>query len=658
MDIEQAEVGDCEAVDGWSLAQDVNAWSSLGYVVAGLVFVVAAARQRVPRSFLALAVAAIVEGVGSVLYHGDPGDVAQFVHDAALVAVLGFISGWHVGRLTGRADAGALVGFAAGAVAGAVGASASAAVTNSFVGAAVVVLVGAEIVARRRRLPAVWNAAIVVLVGIGVLSWVFGTSDSPLCDADSWAQPHALWHLLSALVLLAWVDLAAAAAMPDRPPRLWRRTADRGIGLLATMLTHAFHRSVDVVGRDRIPSDRPMLVVANHGNGFVDPIVVASVLRRLPRFIAKAALWKVPVLRPFLGVAGVLPVYRSGDGDRAGDNRPVFAECHRELAGGATVAIFPEGTTGDRAGLDRVRAGAARIALGAVDNAPDLAVVPIGLAFESRVETRSRAVVMIGIPIDAAGFATQPVDIHGEPGRFDVETLTSEIRVALEQVSPEFASVEEREILRAASRTATNARRRRGEARFGEVETLARQLAGAPPEDRQRIVDEYRRYATQLQLTGLTDQELGPAATSLWRLALAIIAIVVLGSLVVTATLIHLPALLLVVVATAAVHSTATKGTVRMLVGLVAGLLTWVIAGIVIGDGVGAFVAAVAVAAGGALALAVWAPLTRTVAIVWGRLRARDRGGLMTPVLDSRAAVVDAVGEALESAEVTEWVDR
>jgi hypothetical protein len=299
--LEQAELGDCEAVDDWSLAQDVNAWSSLGYTVAGLVVIAAVGRRRVPRVFLALGVAIVVEGVGSVLYHGAPGDMAQLFHDAALVAVLGFITGWHVGRLAARTDTGALLGLVAGALAGAAGASNSSAVTNTFVAAAVVLLVGAELLARRRRLPAVWNAASVVLVAIAVVSWLLGTSDSPLCDADSWAQPHALWHLLSALVAVTWVDRAASVMTPDRPPRLWRRAADRGIGMLAAILTHAFHRSVDVVGRDRIPSGRPLLVVANHGNGVVDPIVVASVLRRLPRFMAKAALWKVPVARPFLG---------------------------------------------------------------------------------------------------------------------------------------------------------------------------------------------------------------------------------------------------------------------------------------------------------------------------------------------------------------------
>ena len=72
------------------------------------------------------------------------------------------------------------------------------------------------------------------------------------------------------------------------------------------------------------------------------------------------------------------------------------------------VAIFPEGTTGDRGGLDRVRSGAARIALGALPIAPDLVIVPIGLAFESKVETRSRTVVMFGEPIIVADHRREP----------------------------------------------------------------------------------------------------------------------------------------------------------------------------------------------------------------------------------------------------------
>ena len=70
--------------------------------------------RRVPRAFLALAVAITVEGVGSVLYHGDPSDTAQLLHDAALVATLGFIDRLARRPAGRRADAGALRGQAVG----------------------------------------------------------------------------------------------------------------------------------------------------------------------------------------------------------------------------------------------------------------------------------------------------------------------------------------------------------------------------------------------------------------------------------------------------------------------------------------------------------------------------------------------------------------
>ncbi len=635
---------DCEARDDWFLEQDVNAWSSVAYIAVGAVIVATVVRRALPRAFVALGVLATLEGVGSFLYHGGSGTVGQYLHDVPLLGLLGFVAGWHASRIRGpgASAVGALVGAAVGAVAGLIAAAFG--VTTVLAGVAVVVVVGTELVARRHGLPRVWNVALILLAVVAALTWWAGTGDSALCDEQSLLQPHGAWHLISGLLLLGWFDNAMTAAWPERAPRMFRGATDRLLGLLTKALTQAFYRSVEVTGRARIPSDRPVLVVANHGNGFVDPIVVASVLGRLPRFLAKAALWKVIVARPFLALAGVLPVYRRSDGDRPDDNRAMFEACHQELAGGAMVAIFPEGTTGDRGGLDRVRTGAARIALGALPTAPATVVVPIGLAFESRIETRSAALVMVGEPI--APRALHPID-EGEPHRDDVAALTTEIASALEAVSPDFSSVEEREVMRAAARVYVDSGLQRGAATFGQIEVVARRLATTPAPARDRVTNAFRQYATKLQLIGLRDRELAPRGVSTGRLALSIVGLVFLGPLVAVATLIHLPALLLVLGATGAVRSTATKGTVRLLVGLFAGLLTWIIAGVLLADGFGAVVAGVLVAVGGAVALAVWTPLTRLVATLWGYLRARDRVGLLPPVLAARADVVAAVDAAL-----------
>lgn len=632
---------DCERRDDGLFEQDVNAWSSVAYLVAGAVIVRQVRRAGLPRALDVLAVLVALEGAGSFLYHGAASDLAQALHDVPLVAMLAFIAGWHGGRLVGQPERYAVVTAVGGIALGAAGSFVSGA-TNAAVALFVGAIVITELVARRRRLAPVWTASIVMFSVLAVGVWLLGTPASLACDPDSVVQPHGLWHVMTAIVPVLWVDRAYAATRPDSPPLIMRRATDRVIGTIAWLLTHAFHRSVDVRWRDRMPPRRtPVLIVANHGNGFVDPIVVAGALGRLPRFLAKASLWKIAVARPFLGLAGVLPVYRSADGDRTSDNRSIFEACHRGLANGSTVAIFPEGTTGDRAGLDRVRSGAARIALGALHVAPDLHIVPIGLAFESRIETRSRAVVMFGEPIEVARFATDT-----EPGRADIHALTAEITAALEAVSPTFTSVDEREILRAAARTERDDAARHGTARFGDIEVVARSLAAAEPARREAVIERYRSYATRLNLVGLDDDALDRRSTPWWRLALSILAIVFGGALLVTVTLIHLPAVAVVVGGTALVHSTATKGTVRVLLGLVTGLLTWTIAGIVIADGVGAVVAAAAVAAGGAAALVVWPPLVREVHAIAGRWTARDRGSLMTAVLADRGAVIEAVRDA------------
>lgn len=638
---------DCEWRDDWGLEQDVNAWTSLGYVAVGAVLVAEVVVRRLPRAALALAFAAVVEGAGSLLYHGATSELGQFMHDVPLVAALGFVAGWHTGRLAGFADGGSLIGFGAGSVASAGIWLWAPGATNVAVAVAVLVIVAASLVARSRRLAGVWNVPLLALGAFALATWAFGTRDSPLCEPQAWLQPHGLWHLLTAVIVLAWADAAYGAAHPDHPPRLFRRFTDRTIGLAARGLVHGFHRSVDVVDRDLLPTDRPVLIVANHGNGFVDPVVVAGVLGRLPRFLAKAALWKVVVARPFLALAGVLPVYRSADGDDASDNRGVFDACHHELAHHAVVAIFPEGTTGDRATLDRVKSGAARIALGSLPTAPDVVVAPIGMAFENTVVTRSRVVVMFGEPIDVAPFDGAGIGPDGEPAHDDARALTDRITRSLEAVSPQFASIEEREILRAAAREERADATGSATPGFGATEVVARRLAAAPADRREQVVDAYRDFATRLSLLGLRDDQLRHERLSWFRLGLSAVALALAGSLLATVTLVHLPAVAIVVVGTGLVRSTATKGTVRILLGLVTMLATWIAVGMILGDRWMAVFWGVAAAVGGAVALVVWPPLVRAARVLAGRVRVRDRVGLLEPVVESRARLVATVRDSI-----------
>ncbi len=431
--------------------------------------------------------------------------------------------------------------------------------------------------------------------------------------------------------------------------RAIRTLLDLALGRLAQAVVLAFHRRVDVLHRDRLRIDGPTLLVANHGNGFVDPAVVASSLRRVPRFVAKSTLWNFPIARPFLALAGVIPVYRSSDGDTT-SNVSTFQAVHDVLAAGGTVAIFPEGTSSDRPGLETVRTGAARMALGALAMTDEVTILPIGLSFESHVHLRPSAAVFVGEPIRVDAWRREAGHAGaGEDDQEAVRDLTECIRERLAAVSPAFASLDERLLLRAAA--AVNAREedRRVAPRFGRVEEIARTIADRPENVRERVLDAYRDYATRLSLIGLSDDDLETRAElrQLARPVLAGLAIALAGPLLVTLTLIHLPALALVRVSTSVVRSPVKKGTTRLLLGLFAGLVTWIVTGVVLADGLASFFVAVAVAVLGAVAFWTWLPLVTLGRRLIGRVKLFDRRQLAEQSRHDRDEVIAAVQDAL-----------
>jgi 1-acyl-sn-glycerol-3-phosphate acyltransferase len=158
----------------------------------------------------------------------------------------------------------------------------------------------------------------------------------------------------------------------------------------------------------RIPREGGVLVVANHISE-ADPGALGwFVLHgagRLPRFMAKSSLWKVPVLASLVRAGRMIPVHRESDGAAEALTYAVEA-----LRAGECVVIYPEGTvTKDPEGWPmRSRTGVARLAL--LTGVP---VVPVGQWGIQRFYgaeglhpfRRPRAVVAAGEPIDLSRFA-------------------------------------------------------------------------------------------------------------------------------------------------------------------------------------------------------------------------------------------------------------
>src|SRR6476469_10393363 len=153
------------------------------------------------------------------------------------------------------------------------------------------------------------------------------------------------------------------------------------LGLLKFAL-RVYFRRIEIIGLEHVPLKSPVIFVLNHPNALVDPVFLFCLAPRRVSFLAKAPLFRMPVLGYFVRALDSLPVYRRKDeGEDVSRNQETFVAARKLLAGGGTIGICPEGVSHNDPGLKPIKTGAARISLGAVSTGEvkNLQVVPAGL---------------------------------------------------------------------------------------------------------------------------------------------------------------------------------------------------------------------------------------------------------------------------------------
>lgn len=177
---------------------------------------------------------------------------------------------------------------------------------------------------------------------------------------------------------------------------------------LFELATRVFFRRVEVEHLERIPMKGPVLLLANHPNGLVDPFLLMLHLRREVNLTAKSTLQKNPFLRLLFKVGRVVAIHRRQDlaeGADPSQNMASLAEVRRRLAEDGAVCLFPEGISHNQPQLQPLKTGAGRVALEYVDLDGDpggLQVVPLGLDYTEKQAFRSSALVRVAEPIVAA----------------------------------------------------------------------------------------------------------------------------------------------------------------------------------------------------------------------------------------------------------------
>ena len=151
-------------------------------------------------------------------------------------------------------------------------------------------------------------------------------------------------------------------ALPGKPPAEEREPVYRGLAAIVLPAVAAMAK-LHIRGHEHVPAKGAFVLSPNHYSE-IDPIIMAVAIYRsgrIPRFMAKASLFEIPVIGRILTAAGQIPVERAG---RSSHGEPMEA-ARRIVRDELGVIVYPEGSlTRDPALWPmRGKTGAVRMAL-------------------------------------------------------------------------------------------------------------------------------------------------------------------------------------------------------------------------------------------------------------------------------------------------------
>src|SRR5688500_20289969 len=100
-------------------------------------------------------------------------------------------------------------------------------------------------------------------------------------------------------------------------------------------LTKFYYPRIEVTGGSLIPRTGPVLLVANHPNSLIDPVLLGVAAQRPVRLMAKAPLFKIPIFGDVLRALVMVPADRgTDDAWQVAKNRASHAVAARHVAPG------------------------------------------------------------------------------------------------------------------------------------------------------------------------------------------------------------------------------------------------------------------------------------------------------------------------------------
>lgn len=195
---------------------------------------------------------------------------------------------------------------------------------------------------------------------------------------------------------------------------------------VVSLTLRVYFRKIHYFGLENIPTNKPLLIAANHPTAFLEPVVLAIILPIELHFVTRGDIFKKPWARKLLEGLNMIPIFRFKDGySNLKNNAATMEYVFKALQARKAILVFAEGNTRTEKRLRAIQKGTARMAWGNFEQFgdQDLQILPVGITYTDAHNFRGEAFIEVGTPIALRDY----YELHRENPNKAINAITQEI---------------------------------------------------------------------------------------------------------------------------------------------------------------------------------------------------------------------------------------
>ncbi|MGA9239304.1 1-acyl-sn-glycerol-3-phosphate acyltransferase [Robiginitalea sp.] len=168
-----------------------------------------------------------------------------------------------------------------------------------------------------------------------------------------------------------------------------------------------YYKEIRMTHMERVPPDRAVMLLPNHQNALMDPLLYAAFAKGKPYFLTRSDVFGNRVLKWIFQGLRMMPIYRLRDGrETLSKNQAVFERCAYLFSEGEQLLLFPEANHNLRRQVRPLSKGFTRIISKSYESNPnrEITIVPVGMNYQNAAQFPDRVALCFGEPFPTRSY--------------------------------------------------------------------------------------------------------------------------------------------------------------------------------------------------------------------------------------------------------------